>query len=96
MSHFKAVESVKHANWFEIEASDNTVRIMVRIIKDIRERYSLLRPLSPWMIDLLCHHSVLSNPTGESLPLGKAFRRLIQGLNSISYDSFKDDVIHVV
>ena len=33
MSHFKAVESVKHANWFEIEASDNTVRIMVRIIK---------------------------------------------------------------
>ena len=30
------------------------------------------------MIDLLAHHSVLSNPTGESLPLGKAFRRLIQ------------------
>ena len=30
----QAVESVKHANWFEIEASDNTVRILVRLIKE--------------------------------------------------------------
>jgi len=74
----QAVEAVKHANWFEIEASDNTVRILVRLIKDIRERYECFKALTPWMIDLLAHHAVLSNPTGESLPLGKAFRRLIQ------------------
>ena len=67
----KAVEAVKHANWFEIEASDNTIRCLIRIMKDIRSRYPDLQPLNPWMLDLLCHHSVLSNPTGESLALPK-------------------------
>ena len=32
--------------------------------------------------DLKSVKSVLSNPTGESLPLGKAFRRLIQILSA--------------
>jgi interleukin enhancer-binding factor 2 len=53
----QAVEAVKHANWFEIEASDNTVRILVRIMKNIRDRYPPLKALTPWMIDLLSHHS---------------------------------------
>ena len=30
------------------------------------------------MLDLIAHHAVLSNPTGESVPLPKAFRRLLQ------------------
>lgn len=76
----KAVEAVKHANWFEIEASDNTIRTLVRIVKDIKGRYKEMEALNPWMVDLLCHHAVLSNPLGESLPLPKAFRRLIQML----------------
>ncbi|CBY19434.1 unnamed protein product [Oikopleura dioica] len=76
----KAVEAVKHANWFEIEASDNTIRTLVRIIKDLKARYKGMDALSPWMIDLICHHAVLSNPLGESLSLPKAFRRLIQVL----------------
>lgn len=74
----KAVEAVKHANWFEIEASDNTIRILIRIMKDIRTRYPELQALNPWMLDLLSHHAVLSNPTGESVPVPKAFRRLLQ------------------
>jgi len=74
----KAVEAVKHANWFEIEASDNTIRALVRIMKDIKSRYKEYDPLNPWMLDLIAHHAVLSNPTGESVPLPKAFRRLLQ------------------
>ena len=46
----QAVESVKHANWFEIEASDNTVRILVRLVKDITARYECFKALTPWMI----------------------------------------------
>ena len=30
------------------------------------------------MLDLIAYHAVLSNPTGESVPLPKAFRRLLQ------------------
>ena len=41
----KAVEAVKHANWFEIEASDNTIRILIRIMKDIRTRYPELQEM---------------------------------------------------
>ena len=35
----KAEEAVKHVNRFEIEASDNTIRALVRIMKDIKSRY---------------------------------------------------------
>ena len=35
----KPVEAVKHANWFEIEASDNIIRARVRIMKDVKSRY---------------------------------------------------------
>jgi len=78
-----ALATIRHARWFDENASHTTVRCLVRILKDMKRRYPGLVGLTPWLIDLLAFRSsTLPGNIREPLPINVAFRRALQLLSS--------------
>lgn len=78
-----ALATIRHARWFEENASHTTVRALVRILKDLKKRFSGLAGLTPWLIDLLAFKSAtLPSNTRDPLAINLAFRRSLQLLAS--------------
>jgi len=78
-----ALATIRHARWFEENASHTTVRVLVRIFKDLKTRYEGFSGLTPWLIDLLSFNSAtLPANTRDPLAINVAFRRALQLLSS--------------
>uniref|UniRef100_F1L503 Interleukin enhancer-binding factor 2 n=1 Tax=Ascaris suum TaxID=6253 RepID=F1L503_ASCSU len=75
MAHMAAL---RHARWFEENAATPTIRSLIRIMKDIRNRFEQLTPLSVWIIERLSHYAVMNTTSQKPLTVSQAFRRFFQ------------------
>jgi len=55
--------AVDHVNWFKQNVSDNKIRILIVLFKDLCMRFESLRSgLNPRVIELLAYHAVIDKP----------------------------------
>lgn len=74
----QSLNSIKHVRWYEENASHFTIKVLTRLLKDLKRRFDGLAPMSPWLIELIAHYAVTNTPKRESLALQAAFKRVLQ------------------
>jgi interleukin enhancer-binding factor 2 len=72
------LSAIRHARWFEESANLTTVKVLIRVLRDVCSRFEGFSSLSPWMIDVLAHYSVTFRHQQSLLPLNVAFKRVFQ------------------
>lgn len=73
-----SLAAIRHARWFEENAYQSSIRVLVRILKDFKRRIPFFKNVNPWTIDLLAHHSAVTNTNGNQLTVPQVFRRCLQ------------------
>lgn len=70
--------ATRHSMFLD-EHSDEFVRMLTRLLRDIASRYEDLSGMHPWLINLLAHHASFVNVQGQhNLMLNQAFMRAIK------------------
>lgn len=67
--------TIRHARWFEEHATHSSVKVLIKVLKDIKKRYDGFKSLNVWCIELLSHYCVMHTRNRTPLPLAQAFKR---------------------